>query len=67
LEVGDAAFSGRARVDFRSGGSVRSLLLPLLRFSKKYDYILEKDKLRILPHVAALAEWQVWWAAEEKK
>jgi HEAT repeat protein len=52
---------------FRGGRSVRSLLLPLLRFPEEYDYILEKDRLRILPRAAALAEWKAWWAAVEKK
>lgn len=53
--------------DFRSGESVRSLLLSLLRFPKKYDYIVEKGKLRILPCAAARAEWKAWWTAEQKK
>jgi HEAT repeat protein len=33
----------------------------------RYEFVLEADRVRVLPHDEALRFWQAWWEEEERK
>ncbi len=50
------------------GWAVRDLDLALSGVhSEGYEYVLESDRIRLLPRDKALAFWKDWWAREKRK
>lgn len=47
--------------------SARHAMDELLEWVEPHFYVLEPDKIRILPKAKALEFWKAWWAAEQKR